>query len=484
MLDAATLLLLAGGAALMAALLARELPGAVGTMRLVVGGLGSGLCLVAAVQAYVRWRLVGDGVAARVGVALTVYGTTVAPLAATGEDGPTGTIGQTVGTATVVLALAAATQSPTVDAGFRFLRRTLALVAVPLAAVLAAAAAPTLADRLVGTRLAGWPALELCGAAAVVVTAGVLTAGALRRGRRLLARLALAQVVLVAVPIVARADPEQAPTQLIALTILVSAIALVLRTATADVRLAFGTVGVRDDGLVRRWQDAATRAERVTRADSERTHEIRSALLAIEGASAVLSRHVEDLGAVQDAELASALHRETARLQQLLAANRGPEGATYRPLEVLEPLVIARRASGQRIALDVPAQLRATGRPHALAEAMTNLLSNAAAHAPGSAVRIAALPTPGDGRIVLEVTDTGPGFGPEELAHALERGWRGARSTAPGQGIGLPLAAHLVEQEGGSLALGPPGPDRGALVTIVLPSAPPTLDRRFAASEP
>ena len=131
MLDAVTLVLLAGGAALMVSLLAQQLPGAVGTMRLVAGALGSGLCLVAAVQAYVRWRLVGDGVAARVGVALTVYGTTEAPLAATGEDGPTGTIGQTVGTATAVLALAAATRSPAVDAGFRFLRRTLGLVAVP-----------------------------------------------------------------------------------------------------------------------------------------------------------------------------------------------------------------------------------------------------------------------------------------------------------------------------------------------------------------
>ena len=182
---------------------------------------------------------------------------------------------------------------------------------------------------------------------------------------------------------------------------------------------------------MRRWHDAATRAERVTRAESERTHEIRSALLAIEGASAVLSRHVEDLGVAQDAELASALHRETARLQQLLAANRGPEGATYRPLEVLEPLVIARRASGQRIALDVPAQLRATGRPHALAEAMTNLLSNAAAHAPGSAVRIAAVPTPGTRASSWRSPTTGPASAPTS-------------SPTPSSGAGAARAArHL-----------------------------------------
>ncbi len=77
-----------------------------------------------------------------------------------------------------------------------------------------------------------------------------------------------------------------------------------------------------------------------------------------------------------------------------------------------------------------------------------------------------------DGAVVIDVVDHGPGLDAETAAHVFERFYRGddsrARSTG-GSGLGLSIAASIVEAHGGRLAVHPT-PGGGCTFTIALPA--------------
>ncbi|MBV8530728.1 MAG: sensor histidine kinase, partial [Candidatus Eremiobacteraeota bacterium] len=77
-----------------------------------------------------------------------------------------------------------------------------------------------------------------------------------------------------------------------------------------------------------------------------------------------------------------------------------------------------------------------------------------------------------DDAVRIEVSDDGPGFTADALAHATERFWRGDSShPRGGTGLGLSIARTIVEANRGSLRLAN-GAGGGAVVTIELsPSA-------------
>jgi two-component system OmpR family sensor kinase len=74
-------------------------------------------------------------------------------------------------------------------------------------------------------------------------------------------------------------------------------------------------------------------------------------------------------------------------------------------------------------------------------------------------------------RVVLDISDSGIGVSPAELPHVFERFFRGAssRAMAPeGSGLGLPIAAWIVEQCGGAIELAP-GALGGTCARVSLP---------------
>ncbi len=76
------------------------------------------------------------------------------------------------------------------------------------------------------------------------------------------------------------------------------------------------------------------------------------------------------------------------------------------------------------------------------------------------------------GQARLEVTDTGPGIGPEDQAHVFDRLWRGAQATqTAGSGIGLAVAAELARAHQGTIEVASE-PGRGSRFTVTLPLAP------------
>ncbi len=430
----------------------------------VLAGAGSGLALLIGEHGYVRWRLVGDMVAARVAAALFVYGVVVIPLACTSGDGAVGTIVAWLGTMAALVLLLPVIWDPDVDSTARLAGTVGAVAGATGAFVLAAFAAPGIAIGLTELRLGPAPAVFVTGGGALIAMAAALTAAGVARNRRLLTITGAALGILVVVPAIADASADSQHARTVAAAVQVAALGCVLMVSARDRRLALAEAGRYNAGLRARWLDAVAAADAATRSHADAAHAIRSALVSIQGATQVLAVHRGALDPSDEAELTTAVTSEITRLQALVApGQRKPE----RPgqvllVEVLGPLVAAHQATGQRITLDVPARLAVRGHVHLLVEAVGNLLVNAAVHAPGAAVRISTAPSPHADCVRVLVADDGPGFTADGARHALERGWRGPdASDRPGSGLGLHLAAGVVTRDGGSLTVLPAGRNRG-----------------------
>jgi signal transduction histidine kinase len=118
----------------------------------------------------------------------------------------------------------------------------------------------------------------------------------------------------------------------------------------------------------------------------------------------------------------------------------------------------------------VPTHLNVRGNPALLAQAVANLLDNAAKFTPaGGRVDLAAGHA-GDG-LFVEVRDSGPGIPAERRGEVLRRFTRldAARDT-PGHGLGLALVHAVAKLHGGALELGDNAP--GLRAHLVLAPEP------------
>ena len=78
-------------------------------------------------------------------------------------------------------------------------------------------------------------------------------------------------------------------------------------------------------------------------------------------------------------------------------------------------------------------------------------------------------------RVEIEVRDTGPGIPPRDLPRIFERFYKvdRARGGQPGSGLGLSIARHLVELQGGTITA-ESTPGTGTLLRVRLPRPPLT----------
>ncbi len=217
---------------------------------------------------------------------------------------------------------------------------------------------------------------------------------------------------------------------------------------------------------------ARLRAELAARA----CHELRGPLTAAELALHGLGRRGLPVGPVQ-AELA----RARMALADLEAARDGRHGADQRAdvdvgalLARHEPAwAAAAAAAGARLELVRPPRRARTvvrGDGVRIAQAVANLVANAAEHA-GGRVRVAVRST--RSTVAIEVRDDGPGLpAPVAQLARLPRAGRGAR------GRGLAIAADIASRHGGRLATAPAV--TGARLILELPAASP----RAAGSSP
>ena len=98
--------------------------------------------------------------------------------------------------------------------------------------------------------------------------------------------------------------------------------------------------------------------------------------------------------------------------------------------------------------------------PRRLARIVANLIDNAFRHGrPPIVVEVS--------KRTVRVTDGGPGFTPDMLAHATERFSTASSARGEGTGLGLAIAAAHASVIGASLTLAN-CPDGGASVTVML----------------
>ena len=129
---------------------------------------------------------------------------------------------------------------------------------------------------------------------------------------------------------------------------------------------------------------------------------------------------------------------------------------------------------GQELVVELPDEpMWVDVDPTRLAQAVSNLLQNAASFTPrGGRITVSAREE--EGQVVLRVRDTGAGMTPEVLATVFEPFIQGpppAGGRPGGLGLGLTLVRRLIELQGGTAAGMSEGPGTGSEFSIRLPAA-------------
>lgn len=235
-----------------------------------------------------------------------------------------------------------------------------------------------------------------------------------------------------------------------------------------------------------RLAEEATRAAVLERVDEQRaallrsvSHDLRTPLA---GISAVVSdllsdAHYDD---ATRAELLGLVADETERLDRLVAnllsmsrIEAGALAPDRKPFALDEVATAAVRRlhrlfAGRRVQIELPDQLPLVRGDYLLVEqVITNLLENAARHAPlGSTVRVGGRDVGTD--VELWVDDEGTGVAPFERRRIFEPFRVGEGSTS--SGVGLAICKAIVEAQHGTIAVDG-SPAGGARFAIRLPKA-------------
>jgi signal transduction histidine kinase len=203
-------------------------------------------------------------------------------------------------------------------------------------------------------------------------------------------------------------------------------------------------------------------------------HEIRNPLSGVRGAAEVLAK--EDTPPAARREFASLLESEVARLDRVvrnfLDFARPPRAEASR-VAVREAadgvLLLVRSEAGVRgvsVANDVPPETAVRADPDLLRQVLLNVVLNAVQAQDGGGRVAVTAARDGEG-VRIDVTDGGPGV-PEAIRRTVFDPYVTGRED--GTGLGLAVAARLVETMGGSIALAATGP-QGSAFRVTLPAA-------------
>jgi signal transduction histidine kinase len=364
---------------------------------------------------------------------------------------------------------------------------------------------------VVRSPLSGWSAsvavptaeLEASAARAVALTAATLSCAVLMAvlGALLFARRLLRATAYLGAATEGMAEGALPPPLDLRITEL-NALQKVLHTVSA--RLS------RLDEARRRHLAEAQAARRLAEAQNRAKdeflamlgHELRNPLGAISSAIALIQMGAQGPAVERAHQIIGRQARHLAHLvDELLDANRVLSGRVQLSRVAVDLAAAAREVMQTLQTQGVTSQHAAEfdpesdagpvwvgADPHRLQQIIGNLVENAAKYTPaGGHIRVrvrAAQDAPGMGE--LAVIDDGKGIDAELLPRIWDVFVQGKvlSRAQGGLGIGLAVVKSLAEQQGGTVAVDSPGPQRGSTFTVRLPIMSPALPATVPQSGP
>lgn len=218
------------------------------------------------------------------------------------------------------------------------------------------------------------------------------------------------------------------------------------------------------------------------------SHDLRTPLTAIVGASSSLMDPHASFSPEERSQLSRTIYEEADRMnrliQNLLDMTRLESGAlrVKKEWQSAEEVVgaaldlLKRRLSTHSITIKIQPDLPLVSMDALLVEQLLlNLMENALNHTPEGTPIELSVRREGNG-IEFKVSDRGPGLAPGEEISIFEKFTRGSRSGQRGVGLGLSICRGITTAHGGTIeAANRPG--GGSAFTVLLPigGTPPTV---------
>jgi PAS domain S-box-containing protein len=234
----------------------------------------------------------------------------------------------------------------------------------------------------------------------------------------------------------------------------------------------------------RRAREATAELERAkSEFLSSVSHELRTPLTSILGYAALLREDTD--GIVDASDHIDVIERNASRQLRLvedllsIARIQAGEFEVHRlPLDLAELVRLgveamrpAAKEAGLRLEFDCAATARVLGDADRLDQVLANLLTNAIKFTPsGGRVTVELRTTPEEA--ILTVSDTGPGFQPQERARLFERLFRSEdvkQLQVSGAGLGLAIARSISEAHEGTIEARTDPEGGGATFAVTLP---------------
>ncbi len=219
-------------------------------------------------------------------------------------------------------------------------------------------------------------------------------------------------------------------------------------------------------------RQAKAQAELAVEAETERvrsallasiSHDLRTPLAVMSGASSSLAERGEQLGPEERRALAESIFRQSRDMAEVMgnvlqmtrlesgaiALERDWDSITEIAGSALERVAV--RLAGHRLMVELPDLPLVRVDAILIEQALGNLLENAARHTPaGTLVRLRAAAR--DGELTVSVEDFGPGLPPEDFKRLFAKFHRGAaEGPAGGVGLGLAICRAILKLHGGRI---------------------------------
>jgi signal transduction histidine kinase len=222
---------------------------------------------------------------------------------------------------------------------------------------------------------------------------------------------------------------------------------------TKDIPSEISPLVVAVNTLLARLRDAFASQRRFVQ---DAAHELRTPITAMTLQLENLKAHAMDAATTaQVTQFEAGLKRTKRLIEQLLrlarqeAPQKGDVASSIDLVQFLRDLIsdLMPCADHRDIDLGLSVAIGATVRanPHDLRSVLHNLLDNALRYTPEHGVVDVRLRAD-DGKVIVEIVDSGPGIPPDLLPRVCDRFFRIEGSDQEGSGLGLAIAKHAAER--------------------------------------